>query len=61
MRFITPTIGTIITKKRFLLLPKRIKKEIRWLEIASWEEKYVSKLPGTWGAKGFWEGTRWLN
>jgi hypothetical protein len=32
--------GTLRTKRRFLLWPKKILREVRWLEMATWEEEY---------------------
>ena len=44
---------------KFLLLPKVVAGEIRWLERASWEEQY-----SCWTLDGephwSWEGVRWL-
>ena len=34
-------VGDIKIKSRFLLFPKTINGELRWLEKASWEEEYV--------------------
>ena len=40
MRKIYPETGTIRVKTRFLFLPKWIDHEVRWLEVATWEERY---------------------
>jgi hypothetical protein len=38
-----PALGEIrVIYRRFLWLPKYINGEIRWLERASWSEKYIS-------------------
>jgi len=43
------------TKRRFLLFPKKIRNEIRWLEVAAWEEMYRPDL------KVFgWYADRWV-
>lgn len=40
MRIETPIYGDERTKRRFLLFPKKIDNEIRWLEVAKWKEVY---------------------
>ena len=62
MRFIhvepvEPEVGNVRLQEAFLLLPKRILNETRWLERAVWTEKYLeltSKeaevwVPTDWG------------
>jgi hypothetical protein len=45
------------TKKGFLVFPKRIAEDTRWLEYAVWEEEYFfSPYAG-----GFWDVKRWMN
>jgi hypothetical protein len=46
-------------KLRFLILPKKIGKETRWLELALWEETFNrgTDYAGSWA---YWEPTRWL-
>ena len=67
MRFIIPEIETKRIKKRFLFFPKRIKNEIRWLEIASWEEEVFEKFTESGSSSRtnkwctIWKKTRWLN
>lgn len=38
-----PQIGDRRIVTRFLLFPKRINREVRWLEKATWEESYKYK------------------
>lgn len=38
-----PEIGDIRIITQFLLFPKRINREIRWLEKATWKESYRYK------------------
>ncbi len=46
------------TKRKFLLLPRTINHETRWLEWATWEDEY-------WVSKGsiigWWEAKRWID
>jgi len=50
-------IGDKRTKKRFLIFPKVIGKEWRWIEIAEWEEEYkVAAIIGL-----MWFPTKWMN
>lgn len=48
--------GQLRHKKRFLLLPKEIAGEIRWLEKAEWEEVFDPNYPFD-----MWRPTKWLN
>ena len=60
MRFKTksnPRAGDYRTKTRFLLLPRKIGAEIRWLELASWTEGYNYSI----NRGGFWEAKRWID
>jgi len=56
MRWHRPVDGQTRIKRRFLLLPKEIKLEVRWFEIARWEEMYSADL-----ACGGWYKTRWID
>lgn len=38
-----PQLGDMRTITRFLLFPKRINREVRWLEKATWVELYRYK------------------
>ena len=51
------------TLKKFLLFPKTIIKETRWLETAEWEEEcaVVYYDVGFNERVEFWIPTRWLN
>lgn len=52
-----PYEGMIIFKSRFLWLPKRIGNQSRWLEKATWAEKYI------WNGKvgKHWSPVKWIN
>ena len=50
-------IGETRRRKGFLWIPRQAGRDIRWLEIAEWEEVIVYK-PGNIG--GVWETTKWL-
>lgn len=54
MRWREPAFGVERTRTRFLLLPKRIGNETRWLEAATWVEEW--RGPGRW-----WVGLRWID
>lgn len=45
MRFINkhPTLGDRRHKSSFLLFPKRIGKETRWLERATWTQEWITE------------------
>ena len=49
--------GDTRIKRRFLLIPKCIKSELRWLELAEWEEEYSYN----WASGGEWIETRWIH
>ncbi len=56
MRWRVPDIGDKRVRSRFLFLPKRIKSERRWLEVAKWEEQFVLDI-----YEGFyWRPIRWV-
>ncbi len=42
-------------KKGFLFFPKRLQDEIRWLEVAWWEERYNYIGPSC----SYWTATKW--
>ena len=54
MRWCDPVIGGERVRTAFLLLPKRIGDETRWLETATWVEEWMG--PGHW-----WVGRRWVD
>jgi hypothetical protein len=56
MRWTEPKIGETRERSAFLLVPKYIAREARWLERARWEETY--QLLG-FGLE--WEPTRWID
>ena len=39
-------IGSNRRKRRFLLWPKNIKGEVRWLEFAAWREEWIERKTG---------------
>lgn len=47
-----PEFGETRIKKGFLFLPKRVDNELRWLEKATWMERYTYNK---------WYIIRWLN
>jgi len=47
-------------KRRFLLLPKTIGEETRWLEFAAWLEEYHIGCNGRNGIVTYWKETEWL-
>ena len=55
-----PQDGDTRIKSGFLFFPKEIRvgpwNEIRWLEFATWEEKYYNYAYGT-----CWKATRWID
>jgi hypothetical protein len=48
------------TRKKFLLFPKTINNERRWLEYAEWEE-YWDYIPFEGGCYSSWIAIEWLN
>jgi len=55
MRKKVPNSGeTRIVKNNFLWIPKTIGDEMRWLEYASYKEKYLDKFLG-------WTGVIWID
>lgn len=54
MKWKKPRIGDIRIRKGFLLLPKTINGETRWLKWAVWKEEYIG------GALSyFWREVEW--
>ena len=41
---VLPEINDLRTRESFLLFPKRIMDETRWLEKAIWTEKYLERI-----------------
>lgn len=61
MRKQHPKRGARRIRTKFLLFPKRIGYETRWLEVASWEEVYrIFFLPHT-GEYLAWDTERWVD
>jgi hypothetical protein len=48
MKWATPRDGDTRTLRRFLWLPLEIDHEVRWLEVASWTQRYCTIVGGTW-------------
>lgn len=59
---ILPILGQTRIKEKFLIFPKKIKNEIRWLEKARWEEVFKDIYKGFpyyyWKKK--WVANKWL-
>lgn len=53
-----PSPGHIRKRTRFLFFPKNIEGEIRWLEKATWVEKYYT-YQGMTGVHGGWQAMFW--
>ena len=56
MRWKPITDGTTRVKSGFLIFPKTIENETRWLEYARWEQRYFN-CSGT----RFWSTKRWID
>jgi len=54
-------IGTKRRKTRFLFIPKIINNELRWLEIATYEQKFMEATYVDYEEGDRWINTRWLN
>jgi len=52
-----PKISDVRIKKAFLIFPKCIKREWRWLEIATWEEIRTSRR----SRSPYWRNDEWVN
>lgn len=57
MRFKLPKSGDTRVVEGFLFLPKEINDEIRWLELAYWEETFRATYMD---ARFKWRPDRWL-
>lgn len=44
MKFKRPELGKSRVRRRFLLFPKRIGGETRWLELATWKEEVAYRV-----------------
>lgn len=59
-----PKVGDYRTNSGFLLFPKRIGDETRWLEYAKWQEKIVEDIDVDMAGTAYrilsWEATDWL-
>ena len=53
-----PEIGDVRKRESFLLFPRRIMDETRWLEGAVWLEKYLER---TSGEDNVWVPIKWGN
>lgn len=53
-----PVEGDIVVKTKFLLFPKEINREVRWLEKASYEEIYTM---GSWNGLFYWKPNKWID
>lgn len=56
MRWKHPEFLETRIKTRFLIFPKTIENETRWLEKATWKEMYIKGLSST----GKWEELYWI-
>lgn len=60
-----PPIGALRTCTAFLVLPKCINNEVRWLEYATWEERRVELAryvePGIVIPYTTWRAVGWLD
>jgi hypothetical protein len=57
-----PQKGETRIVKKFLFFPKKIGKETRWLEFASWVEEYVymyGDMRNHFNEPGFWAAISW--
>ena len=48
-------------RTKFLLLPKKIDYEVRWLEFAKWEERFTAKWYEEDSYIYEWKAFRWLD
>jgi hypothetical protein len=62
MKKTLPSIYETRIKTKFLLFPKKIGHEIRWLEVASWKEEFRPYYPCDYPqiSDGWWKGVNWL-
>lgn len=57
-----PILGDKRKRKTFLIFPKTINNECRWLEFAEWEEILEHIFMGFEdGNQIYWRGVKWLN
>lgn len=57
-----PKIGAARIKTAFLLFPKEINREVRWLEFASWQERYTRhSITSILGARTEWMAEKWID
>ena len=62
LRYKGPHTGDKRIVKRFLLFPKRIKDERRWLETATWEQEYCFYYATyRYGDSYCWVDIRWVD
>lgn len=56
--------GDKVVRKKFLLFPKTINKQMRWFEQATWEEEYtIDYFRGSDGLRyirHYWRKNKWL-
>ena len=57
MRKTLPESGDVRRREGFLLLPRSIERDWRWLEWATWREQYVEPYI----YRPYWEATHWLD
>jgi len=57
MRWKRPKEGQRRIKSQFLLFPKTIRGETRWLEFASWEEAFFVGMTGY----SWWGEMKWID
>lgn len=56
MRWVEREVSNVRVRSGFLLFPKRIGKEWRWLEYTAWRERYAGACDYWW-----WEPVEWLD
>lgn len=54
MRFIEPSLGALRHRTGFLIFPRTIGRETRWLERAQWTQRYDPSFYGNG-----WEDWQW--
>jgi len=52
--------GATREKTRFLIIPKMIKNEIRWMERATWKEEYKRRTKEV-GVVPRWKARYWID
>jgi hypothetical protein len=60
MRWTKPEAGQERIRSEFLLLPKTISGETRWLERAGWLERYFVPSQSVLFIPPYWYPVRWL-